>query len=303
MFLSCRYAAFLAALFVAAISLPLAANLAGFDGADAAAENRELAPFPRIDDTWPSIRNAGPALGAWFDDHFGFRARLVRWYGESRLFLLGVSPTAAVVKGDNGWFFYGEDQSVEDFANARPMSGGEIANWRDAVGRAGAWLRARGVAYVFAVAPDKHTIYGEYMPAAIVKVGEVSRTDQLYTGLQDLGVAIDVRPSLFEAKARERIYQKTDTHWNDRGAFIAYQRIVNAVRVRVPRTPPAWTREDFDAAQAVVPGMDLAGMMGLTRVLTETNLALVPRRPRRARVVDPVGSAPTDELGTNCHRD
>ncbi len=38
-------------------------------------------------------------------------------------------------------------------------------------------------------------------------------------------------------------------------------------------------------------------MMGLTRVLRETNLTLVPRRPRRARVVEPAGGEPTDQVG------
>jgi hypothetical protein len=38
-------------------------------------------------------------------------------------------------------------------------------------------------------------------------------------------------------------------------------------------------------------------MMGLKRVLRETDLALQPRRPRRARVVEPAGAAPMDELG------
>jgi len=47
-----------------------------------------------------------------------------------------------------------------------------------------------------------------------------------------------------------------------------------------------------------VPGMDLAGMMGLKRVLEENDLVLVPRRPRRAKVVEPVGAAPTAEEGT-----
>ena len=38
-------------------------------------------------------------------------------------------------------------------------------------------------------------------------------------------------------------------------------------------------------------------MMGLTRVLREVDLALVPTRPRRARVVEPAGAKPTDEEG------
>src|SRR6185295_14349168 len=105
----------LVTLFVVVISLPLAANLAGFDGGDPGAENRELAPFPRIDRSWGSMAKLPANLGLWFDDHFGFRSDLVRWYGESRLFVLGVSPSAAVVKGRDGWFFYGEDNAVEDY--------------------------------------------------------------------------------------------------------------------------------------------------------------------------------------------
>ena len=38
-------------------------------------------------------------------------------------------------------------------------------------------------------------------------------------------------------------------------------------------------------------------MMGLTRVLREVDLALVPAHPRRARVVEPSGAKPTDEEG------
>ncbi|MBI3403149.1 MAG: hypothetical protein HY048_17185 [Acidobacteria bacterium] len=277
--------ALLVTLFLAVISLPLAANLAGVDGGDPDAESRELAAFH-----WD-------APGVWFEDHFGFRATLIRWYGESRLFALGVSPTTAVVKGRDGWLFYADDSSIEDFARVDPMTPDAVQNWRDAIVRTRDWLRARGIPYVFTVAPDKHVIYPDELPPTIAPVGDVSRADQLYTALQDLGVAIDVRPALREAGARERIYQRTDTHWNDRGALIAYQQIIAAVRLRVPATPPAWSRGDFEAVDRDVPAMDLGRMIGLARVLRETDMTLVPRRPRRARVVEPAGAKPTDELG------
>jgi alginate O-acetyltransferase complex protein AlgJ len=287
----------LGARFVAVIALPLAANLTGFDGADPGAENRELAPFPQFDGTLKSLAEYPTTLSAWFDDHFGFRSMLVRWYGESRLFVLGVSPSTAVVKGRDGWFFYGDDNAVEDYALVEPMTPEALANWRAAVTRARHWLGARRIAYVFTIAPDKHVIYGEEMPPTLARVGDVSRADQLFTTLQDTGLAVDVRPSLFDAKSRERIYQQTDTHWNDRGALVAYQRIIEAVRARVPATPPVWTRDDFEPVDRVVEGFDLAAMMGLKRVLHEVDLTLVPRRPRRARVVEPAGAAPTDEEG------
>jgi alginate O-acetyltransferase complex protein AlgJ len=287
----------LAVLFAAVISLPLAANLAGRDGADAGAENREMAAFPALRSAWTSPREFANGFSAWFDDHFGFRARLVRWYGESRLFVLGVSPSAAVVKGKDGWFFYADDMGLEDYANVEPLTNEALANWRRAVTRARDWLQARKIAYVFVIAPDKPAIYGDEMPPTLRRIGDMSRTDQLLTTLQDTGFAVDLRPSLFEARAHERIYHQTDTHWNDRGALVAYQRIVEAVRAHVPSAPPPWTRQDFEEVDRTVEGLDLAGMMGLKRAMREVDLALVPRRPRRARVVEPAGAAPMDQLG------
>ena len=288
----------LVTLFLAVISLPLAANLAGFDGADAGAENRELATFPTIGRSWSSIARFPDDVSLWFEDHFGFRAALVRWYGESRLFLLGVSPSTAVVKGRNGWFFYGDDKSIEDYANDEPLSAEGMANWRAAVTRASDWLKGRGIAYVFTIAPDKHVVYPEEMPSSLARIRVRSRTDQVYEALHGSGVAsVDVRPALLEAKTHERIYQRTDTHWNDRGALLVYQQILDAVRAQVPSTPAAWTCAEFRPVTRDVEALDLAGMMGLKRVLREQDLVLVPARPRLARVVEPAGAEPTAEEG------
>ena len=83
--------------------------------------------------------------------------------------------------------------------------------------------------------------------------------------------AVDVREALLAAKARERLFEKTDTHWNDRGAFVAYQQLVDAIREQVPAVPPASPREDFDAVSRDMAGMDLAGMIGLKDVLREVD--------------------------------
>jgi alginate O-acetyltransferase complex protein AlgJ len=291
------FSALVALLFVVTISLPLAANLVGIDGADPGAENRELAPFPQVDRSLAAAAALPAAFANWFDDHFGFRSRLVRWYGESRLFVLRTSPSAAVIEGEHGWFFYGDDKAVEDYVNSEPMTDEALTNWRAAVLRARDWLRARGIAYVFTIAPDKHVIYDEEMPPTLARIGALSRADQLFTALRDTGLAVDVRRAEFDAKTHERVYQQTDTHWNDRGALVAYQAIIEAVRARVPHTPVAWTRADFADDDRAIEGLDLAGMMGLTRVLREVDLRLVPRRTRRARVIEPKGGRLTDEEG------
>ena len=272
-------------LFVLIVWLPLGLNVAGRDGGDPEGENRELVAF------------TGTNIGAWFNDHFGLRSTFVRWYGEAQLFVFGVSPSASVIKGRNGWFFYADDSAVEDYVSEHPLTPEALANWRHALVRAERWLRARNIAYLFLIAPDKHVLYPDEMPSTVVRIGEKSRTDQFYGNLWDTNVLVDVRPALVAARARERIYQKTDTHWNDRGAFVAYQTIVNAARAEVPSIPAPWTRDEFDAVSLDVAGKDLTGMMGLKRVLREQDLRLVPRRPRLARVVQPSGGQPDDEVG------
>ena len=275
----------LVVLFVLIVWLPLGLNVAGHDGGDPEGENRELVAF------------TGTNIGAWFNDHFGLRSTFVRWYGEAQLFVFGVSPSASVIKGRDGWFFYADDKAVEDYVSEDPLTPQALANWRNALVRAERWLRARDIAYVFVIAPDKHVLYPDEMPSTLVRIGEKSRADQFYGNLSDTGGLVDVRPALVAARARERIYQKTDTHWNDRGAFVAYQAIVNAARAQAPLIPVPWTRDDFDAVSLDVAGKDLAGMMGLKRVLREQDLRLVPRRPRLARVVEPSGGQPDDEVG------
>jgi alginate O-acetyltransferase complex protein AlgJ len=288
----------LVALFVLVISLPLAATLAGVDGADATEENRELATFPTLDGSWHSIAAFGDGFSRWFDDHFAFRSTLVRWPAEARLFGLGASPTPAVIKGRDGWFFYGEDGSVDDYAEVDPMTADALANWRTTLVSIRDWLNSRHVAYVFTVAPDKYVIYPETMPSSLARVGSVSRADQLFQAIAGTGLAaVDVRPVLMPAKSSERLYHKTDTHWNERGVLLAYQEIIGAVRAAVPQTPPAWTRKDFEPISREVKGKDLARMMGLTRTVREVDLALLPKRARQARVVDPAGAGATDELG------
>ncbi len=285
-------------LFLAVISTPLALNVLGVDGADPSNENREMAPAPHWTGTWQSAKEYPEAFGRWFEDHFGLRSRLVRWFGEGRLFLLGVSPSTTVLKGRNGWLFYADDSGVDDYVNREPLTRVEVGLWREALERARGWLHRRQIGFIFTIAPDKHVIYPEYVPPTIRRVGPVSRSDQIYAALADSDVAaIDVRNALLEAKTRERIYYLTDTHWNDRGALVAYQSIIEAARRQVPSVPPAWTRNDFDPMEQDIRGKDLAGMLGLKSVLHETDLQLKPRRPRRARVVDPPGAEPTSELG------
>ena len=289
------------ALFLAVIGLPMAATIDGIDGGDQEAENRAHASFPRLDGIWHALTGYAAGLDRWFSDHFAFRATFVRWFGETRYYWLGVSPSASVVLGKDSWLFYADDFSLDDYTNDRPFSEFDLENWRAAVVRLRDWLQTRGVGYVITFAPDKYRVYPDEFPESVQPLDSVSRLDQVYNALSDTRVVVDVRPALSAARARERIYYLTDTHWNDRGAFAAYQQIIGALRAQNPAVPPAWAREDFDGGSREIEGRDLAGMMGLKHVLHEDDMPLVPRRPRLARVVEPSGRdprAPADRVVT-----
>jgi hypothetical protein len=288
---------FLVAIFIAAISMPLAATLAGVSGADAAAENRELAAFPATDGTWRSVARLPQGIASWFDDHFAFRAHLVKWNGELEVFGLHRSPSAHVLLGEDEWLFYADDGALEDMTGAPLMTNDEIANWRESLNRTDRWLRAQGIAFVFTIAPDKHVLYPDRLPRSIERTSHGSRQDQLMDALSDSQFALDLRPALVEAREHDRIYHVTDTHWNDAGVFVAYRQIIEAMRRQTSAVPPAWPLSSFDVVSRTSAGGDLAAIVGLKRVLSEQLVRFEPKRPRRALVVEPPGAAPAAEEG------
>jgi hypothetical protein len=280
------------ALFLAALFVPGIATLAGVDRDIAEGENRELAHFPAAPHDWPTLRSFADGFLRYFEDHFAFRARLVRWQATFRYSVLDVSPTTAVLKGSDGWLFYADDEALADYVSERPFSSRELEAWRLSLEHTRDWLSARHIAFLFVVAPDKHAIYPEYVPASIRRLHEASRLDQLvaYLAAHSSVQVVDVRPGLLRAKAVERVYQRTDTHWNDRGAFVAYQQIITALQPAFPQMHPA-PRDVFDAREVRTHGLDLAGMAGLTDLLHEDDLTLTLQH-RRARIIEPLNPDP-----------
>jgi hypothetical protein len=264
--------------------------LAGVDREVPAGENRDLAPRPARPDTWAAWREFPAAATHYFEDHFGLRARLVRWQALLRLRLLGSSASPDVIVGKDGWLFYAGDGAAEDMASAVPFTRAELERWRTTLEHTRDWMEAHGAAYVFVLAPDKHAIYPEQLPPSIQRVGSDTRTDALVNYLREQRSTVpvlDLRGPLMAAKAKERIYHRTDTHWNDRGAFAASQAIWHRLAPRAGAPGSGRGHEAFAEQAVTVPGLDLAGMLGVAGAVTESDLRLVPRVPPRARVVEP----------------
>ncbi len=212
--------------------------------------------------------------------------QLARLNAHARYFRLGVSPSPAVILGKDSWLFRADGNSLEDFGNDNPLTEDALSAWRTFVMELQGRLEKQGTAYVITLVPDKYRVYPEEFPESVQQVGNQSRLDQVYNALSDTRVTADLRPGLSAARANERIYDVTGEHWNDRGAFAAYQAIINAVRSQNPAVQPPLTLDDYESEVRNTPGRNLAAMMGLDDVLREDELVLTPKRPRLARVVE-----------------
>jgi hypothetical protein len=138
------------------------------------------------------------------------------------------------------------------------------------------------------VAPEKSSLYAELLPPALQPVGGQTRADQLLAWMRAHSTVeiVDLREALRAAKAVDRIYHRTDTHWNDLGAFAAYRSLAEWMQGPFPMVRPLDAGE-FDRQVWTTPGGDLAGMLALMPRLSEARIALVPKTPSPLVARDP----------------
>jgi hypothetical protein len=276
----------LVACFLAAVGLPLGALALGQDPGPVLIENRYLHPRPELVWKKKALRAYPRAFEDFWSDAFPFRRLLIRWHNVAKL-SLGVSPNDGVIVGRGRWLFLRGFHGLKYYRAMEPFTPEELARWRASLENRYDWLAARGIRYLFVIAPNKDSIYPEFMPAHIRRARPQNRLDQLvaYLGPGSRVPFLDLREPLRAAKAHDRLYRTTDTHWNDRGVLVAYQAIIRRVGRWLPQVQPL-PATAFKPWSRMLPGGDLAVMLGLPDVLPEESLDLIPQVTRAARPVD-----------------
>ncbi|MDQ7831298.1 MAG: hypothetical protein RDU30_06180 [Desulfovibrionaceae bacterium] len=277
--------------FLAVLVTPLAVAALGLEPVGVLAhENRTLAAVPALPLLVSDPAAYARGLRAAFADHFPLRETLIRAGNRLRLAVFGESPVPGVVLGRDGWLFYSLEHALDDHIHVMDMSEALQEDMTRILVQRRDRLAARGIAFYVVVCPDKHTVYPEYLPGYVHPLRPRSRLDILGERLTAAGVAlIDLRPDMARAKAVRRAYWKTDTHWNDWGAFVGAKRIVDALRQRFPAIPPL-DEADYAVTEAVIPGGDLAGMLLLPDIWPETDIRLRPKNPRAKGVLASFGA-------------
>jgi len=238
-------------------------------------EKRKLAERPALDLRPGTLVTFPSRFEAYFNDHFGYRNLFIRRYNRIMKKYFAKSPVPDVLIGKNNWLFYANDSLLQDFVGSDPFSPEELEIWRLNLENKRNWLEKKGIRYLFVVAPNKQTIYPEYLPDYLQKDHRNSRLKQLLAYLNkhsDISI-LDLSSTLIEEKKQHRIYHQTDTHWNDCGAYTAYRAIMDRVGQWFPEVP--FTQNRIVKTESIVgKGGDLAGMMHMADTIQEERLVL-----------------------------
>ena len=185
------------------------------------------------------LREYFSLLERFVSDRLPFRDRLLGAKARVNLAFGKLLNPGVVVLGKEGWLFFGNSvgRGIDQYRGLLTLDGcglSEIQNYFTEIQRTAAQA---GIPLVIAIAPDKHSIYPEFLPDGLSRKG-YSPADQIMAG--PLGAQIlDLRPVLLDAKATSPhpLYYKTDSHWNEFGAYLSYRAIMERLPGFAPVEP------------------------------------------------------------------
>lgn len=195
---------------------------------ETSSENRQLSEFPspkteegKINVEWLS------QAGDYFQEHFAFRNELVTGNALLHGRLLETSTADGVIQGKNGWLYYKD--SLDDYLGQDLLSDRSLFNIAHMLSMTQQALEEKGVNFLFTIAPNKNSLYGDNMPYYDkLKVSDQTNRENLEGWLKTEKVAY---ADLYQAlmKEDEVLYHARDSHWNNKGAALAADVLMDAL--------------------------------------------------------------------------
>ncbi|HET7506799.1 MAG TPA: DHHW family protein [Solirubrobacterales bacterium] len=142
-----------------------------------------------------------------------------------------------VLVGRDGWLFLQGDSNdaIGQHTGRVRYSEADKEELRALFERRVSVAREAGATWLTAVVPDKEILYSEQLPASIVPLSRRPVHDYLEIAQEAGAEAVYLYEALAAAKDEGELYLRTDTHWNHRGAYVAYLAICRELgRLGIP---------------------------------------------------------------------
>jgi len=241
-------------------------------------ENRMLAKRPLFE---VSLLDPYPKrYENFYNDHFLFRSQLMSYNSFINYFFFHQSPNPKmVVAGRDGWLFYANRERMV-YEGTKTIKAYEVQSVVEELHRRTLFLKRKGIPLYVVMAPMKSDIYFDFLPPYYKRAAK-SIPEMLISAIRKDTVIhlIDLKPGLVEARKKHRIYYKTDTHWNSRGAFQAYSMIMDRLKEDFPCLKPM-TPDDVGFEEYKYHGLDLATTIGLEKFIPDTVCDEKLKKPR-----------------------
>lgn len=195
-------------------------------GASEAVSNERLAAKPRLARAGKLNLDVFSETADYFAGRFFGRPALITANSAVEAAVFGESASQDVVLGKDGWLFYAD--TLEDFQGTNPMTSRELFCAARNLSLMQEYFAREKTAFLFVCAPNKNTIYPEYMPRQYPKTDAKPDLDRLEEELikQDVSFC-NLRETLTGREALT--YYKTDSHWNSYGSHLAGLEILSAL--------------------------------------------------------------------------
>ena len=193
-------------------------------------ENRAMAEAPKLTAEDGSLNRAFfPDFESYFTEHMALRNELVYADAQIQSKVFRESNVSGVICGSDGWLYY--SSTLDDYLGRNILSERELYCLANNFSVVQDYLQGQGVDFVLTIAPNKNTLYGEHMPYYQSAVVDDRRNAQLlapYLAQQDVRY-LDLF-SLLDAQD-EVLYCKLDSHWNNKGALLVYDRLMDTLEL------------------------------------------------------------------------
>ncbi len=196
-----------------------------FMKSDTSTEKRTLSDVPKIKNENGKINfKFFDDFETYFSEHFAFRQQLVTLDGYFKSKVLGTSANEDVIVGKNGWLYYGE--TINDFLNIDTLSNRGINNIKNNLEIINDYCKQKDVKFIFTIAPNKNSVYPEYMPVNYVPTENSDNYERLSAILSEDFPYCNMKETILNTESNIPLYHKEDTHWNNLGAYAGHARIM-----------------------------------------------------------------------------
>lgn len=205
-------------------------------------ENRRLTAMAMLtnqDGSWNS--NFTTDFETWINDNIGLRSKFVMANAvlQYKIFHV-IANNTDMYLGPRDELNYATPEMLKDYQHDNLYSEDYLKLFANSMQDISDYVKKRGATFFYYQCWDKHSIYPEQFPKTVVQKPSESKTDGLVRALEQYSDVNVVSPKqkLIEAKTNYATYSVwgDPTHWTQRGAYMGYQELMDAINAAETKT-------------------------------------------------------------------